>query len=54
LREEHRQRVFDNRLLGKTFVPKRDGVIGAWRRLQFGELNDLYSSLNIMQAIKLR
>lgn len=33
LREEHRLRVFDNRLLGKTFVPKRDGVTGEWRRL---------------------
>jgi hypothetical protein len=53
-REEHRLRVFENRLLGKTFARKRDEVTGEWRRLQNGEFNDLYSSLNIMKEIKLR
>jgi hypothetical protein len=33
LREEHNLRVFENRVLGKIFVPKRDGVTGGWRKL---------------------
>jgi hypothetical protein len=32
LREEHRLRVFENRLLGKIFGPKRDEVTGEWRK----------------------
>jgi hypothetical protein len=42
LREEHRLRVFENRVLRRIFGPKRDVVTGEWRRLQNGELNDLY------------
>ena len=34
LREEHRLRVFDNRLLRRIFGPKRDGVAGEWRKLR--------------------
>jgi hypothetical protein len=37
LREEHRQRVFENRVLRKIFGPKRDEV-GGWRKLQNEEL----------------
>jgi hypothetical protein len=33
LKEEHRLRVFDNRVLRKIFGPKRDEVIGDWRKL---------------------
>jgi hypothetical protein len=33
LREEHRVRVFENMLLNRIFGPKRDGVMGAWRKL---------------------
>jgi hypothetical protein len=33
LREEHRLRVFENRLLGRIFGPKRDGETGDWRKL---------------------
>jgi hypothetical protein len=54
LREEHRLRVFKNRVLRRIFGPKRDGVIGEWRRLNNEELNDLYSSPNIIGVIKSR
>jgi hypothetical protein len=33
LREEHRLRVFVNRVLGRIFGPKRDEVTGGWRKL---------------------
>jgi hypothetical protein len=42
LREEHRLRVFDNRVLRGIFGPKRDEVTGEWRRLHNEELTDLY------------
>jgi hypothetical protein len=54
LREEHRLRVFENRVLRKIFGPKRDGVTGEWRGLHNEELNDLYSSPNIIRMIKSR
>jgi hypothetical protein len=41
LREEHRLRVFENRVLRRIFGPKRDEVTGEWRRLQNKELNDM-------------
>jgi hypothetical protein len=52
LREEHRLRVFDNRVLKRIFGPKRNVVTGEWRRLHNEELNDLYSSPNIIRVIK--
>ena len=54
MREEHRLRVFENRVLRRIFGPKRDGVIGEWRKLHNVELNDLYSSPNIVPVIKSR
>jgi hypothetical protein len=51
LREEHRLRVFENRVLRKIFGPKRDEVTGEWRRLHSEELYDLYSSPNIIRVI---
>ena len=54
LREEHRLRVFENRVLRKIFVPKRDKVTGEWRKLYNEELNNLYSSPNIVRMIKSR
>jgi hypothetical protein len=43
LREEHRLRVFENRVLRKIFGPKRDEVIGGWRKLYNGELHNRIS-----------
>ena len=52
-RKELRLRVFEHRILRRIFGPKRDEVTGEWRRLH-DELNDLYSSLNIIRVINLR
>jgi hypothetical protein len=54
LREEHRLRVFENRVLRRIFGPKRDEVTGAWRKLHNEELRGLYSSPSIIRIIKLR
>jgi hypothetical protein len=54
LREEHRLRVFENKVLRRIFGPKRDEVTGEWRRLQNEELNYLYSSPDIIRVIKSR
>jgi hypothetical protein len=51
-REEHRLRVFENRVLRRIFGPKRDEVTEEWRRLHNEELNDMYSSPNIIRVIK--
>jgi hypothetical protein len=53
LREEHRLRVFENRLLRRVFGAKRDGVTGEWRKLHEKELNELYCSPNIVRVIKI-
>jgi hypothetical protein len=52
LREESRLRVFEIRVLRKIFGPKRNEVTGERRKLHNKELNDLYSSPNIIQLIK--
>ena len=54
LREKRKLRVFENMLLRRIFGPRRDEVMGEWRRLHNKELNDLYSSPNIVQVIKSR
>ena len=51
--EERRLRVFENRVL-RIFGPKRDDIMGEWRKLQNEELNDLYSSPNTVWVIKSR
>jgi hypothetical protein len=51
LREEHRLRVFENRVLRRIFTPKRDELTGDWRKLHNEELHNLYSSLNIIRMI---
>ena len=51
MREAHRLRVFENRLLRRIFGPKRDKVTGKWRKLHNEELNDLYALPNIVRAI---
>ena len=43
LREEHRLRVFENRVLRRIFGPERDEVTGEWRKLSNVELNEFYS-----------
>jgi hypothetical protein len=43
LREEHRLRVFENRVLRRIFGPKRDEVMEGWRKLHNEELHNLYS-----------
>jgi len=48
LREEHRLRVLENRVLRRIFVPKRDKVTGEWRKLSNEELNNQYFSPNII------
>jgi len=54
LREERKLRVSENMVLRRIFGPRRDKVTGEWRRLHKKELNDLYSSPNIVQVIKSR
>jgi hypothetical protein len=54
LREEHRLRVFENRLLRRIFGRKRDEVTGEWRNLHNKELSDMYSSPSIIRIIKSR
>jgi hypothetical protein len=53
LREEHRLRVFENRVLRKIFGPKM-GEDGLWRKLHNDELHGLFSSPNIVRVIKSR
>ena len=52
LREERKLRVFKNMVLRRIFGPRRDEVTGEWRRLHNEELNDLYSSPNIVRVVK--
>ena len=54
LREERKLRVFENIVLRRIFGPTMDEVTGEWRRLHNEELNDLYSSRNIVRVIKSR
>jgi hypothetical protein len=46
--------VFENRVLRRMFGPKRDEVMGEWRKLHNKELHDLYSSPIIIRIIKSR
>jgi hypothetical protein len=52
LGEEHRLRVFENRVLRGIFGPKRYEVTGERRKLHSGELHNLYSSPDIVRQIK--
>jgi hypothetical protein len=54
LRKERKLRMFENKLLRRIFGPRRDEVTGDWRRLNNVELNDLYSSPDIVRVIKSR
>jgi hypothetical protein len=52
LREEHRLRAFENRVLRIIFGPKRDEVVGEWRKLHSEELYNLYSSPDIIRQVR--
>ena len=54
MREEHRLRLFENRVLKKIFGLTRDEVTGEWRRLHNEELHDAYFSPNNIGVIKSR
>ena len=54
LREERKLRLYENMVLRRIFGPRRDEVTGNWRRIYNEELNDLYSSPNIVRVIKSR
>jgi len=54
LRGERKLRVFENMVSRRIFGPRRDEVTGEWRRLHKEEINDLYSSPNIVRVIKSR
>jgi hypothetical protein len=54
LREEHRLRVFENRLLRRIYGRKRDELVGGWKKLHNEELHNLYSSPSIIRGIKSR
>jgi hypothetical protein len=54
LREEHRLRVSENRVLRRIFGPKRDEVMEGWRKLHNEELHSLYYSPNIIRMTKSR
>jgi hypothetical protein len=54
LREEHKLRVFENRVLRGIFRPKMDEVTGEWRKLHTREIHNLYSLSDIIRQIKSR
>jgi hypothetical protein len=54
LEEEHRLKVFENRVLRRISAPKWDEVTGGWRKLHNEELRDLYSSPSIIRVMKSR
>jgi hypothetical protein len=51
LREEHRLRVSENRVLRRIFGSKREEVTGEWRKLNSGELHNLYSSPDSKETV---
>jgi hypothetical protein len=52
LKEGHRLRVFENRVLRRIFGPNRHDMTGKWRKLHNEELHNLYSSPYIIRHIK--
>jgi hypothetical protein len=54
LREEHRLRAFENRVLRRIFGTKREEATGEWRKLHSGELHNVYPSTDIIRQIKSR
>jgi hypothetical protein len=54
LRDEHRLRVFENRVLRRLFGPKRDEVTGEWRKLHNEQFDNLCPKPSIIRMIKSR
>ena len=54
MREEHRLRVFENRVLKRIFGPKRDEITEEWRKLHNEDLNVLYFLPSVVRVIKSR
>jgi hypothetical protein len=54
LREEHRLRVFESRVLRRIFGPRGEEVTGGWRKLHNQERHKLYSSPSIIRMVKPR
>jgi hypothetical protein len=54
LRKEYGLRVFENRVLRRIFGPKKDKMVGGWRKLHNEKLNNLYSSPSIIRLIESR
>jgi hypothetical protein len=54
LTEQHRLRVFENRVLRRITGPKREEGAGGWRRLHNEELHNLYTSPSIIRVISSR
>jgi hypothetical protein len=52
LREEHKSRASENRILRRMFGPKREEVAGGWRRLHNEELHNFYASSNVIRVIR--
>jgi hypothetical protein len=52
LRDEHRLRVFENRVLRRVFESRRDEVTGGWRKLHNEELHILYSLPSVIRMMK--
>jgi hypothetical protein len=52
LREDHRLRVFENRILRRIFSTKRNEVPEGWRKLRSEELHNFYTLPNIISMIK--
>jgi hypothetical protein len=51
LREVHKFRAFENRMLRRIFGPKREEVVGGWRRLHNEGLNNLYASCMVQDNL---
>jgi hypothetical protein len=51
---KERLNVFENGVPGRVFGPKKEGIMGGWRKLHNEELHNLYCSLNIIRIVKSR
>jgi hypothetical protein len=52
LNKEWRLRVFGNKALRRIFGPKKEEVVGAWRKLHYEQLHNLHCSRNVIRVIK--